>query len=1352
MKDLINNIPVENNYEFKPAFSYKLIYVFRINDEKHKWYLKIWEATVHTSKSAEQLTPNCKELKQAACKRIDDYTSTAWIEYELLHTELAVFYDKSHWNKFRSFKDKAVHEVLERSGKHKHFFDTNRKQNEWYPVDLETAKQAISAVKDNRKSLTPWEITKGRSPIIFRPEQQAAIKQTIQQYKHSNRMLWNAKMRFWKTLTCLQVVKELQFKKTIIITHKPVVDDWWYEDFDKIFYDQPNYAYSSKKNWEDLHNLLKSDKSFVYFASLQDLRGSIEVWWKFEKNDDVFNTAWDFVVTDEAHEWTQTELWKAVRDRLINENNKELSLSWTPFNLFDDYDEDSTYTWDYIMEQQAKLEWIKSYERFWDSNPYEDLPRLNIFTYHLENVIKWFMDIEDKAFNFREFFRVWTWDIHKDLKQIPEWQSVWKFIHEKEVKQFLDLLCSKNKNTNYPFSTDEYRSIFRHTLWVIPGVKEANALKDLLRQHPVFWSWAFKIVNVAGNDDEEIDQSDALQELKKAMWENPEETSTITLTCWRLTTWVTVPEWTAVLMLAWAYSTDAKQYLQTIFRVQSPANIWGKIKENAYVFDFAPDRTLKMVADAVRQSARKRKPEVPIEHLMWAFLNFCPVIAYDQSKMTEFKTEQLMQELKKAYAERVVNSGFEDAKLYNDELLKLDWMDIAEFEDLKKIVWQAKQNKWTDKIVLNEMWMTEEEREQVEQIEKKQRQKQPLTEEEKEKLKELRKAKDNRTKAISILRCISIRIPLLVYGIDKDINYDIKIDEFADMIDQSSWDEFMPKWVSKDLFKKFIKYYDKDIFVASCRKIRYIALSADELEPTERVKKITLLLGNFKNPDKETVLTPRKVVNMHMSETVWWYDFYNEEDWKELEEPKHTKTFITNEVFNKDTKVLEINSKTGLYPLYITYSIYRDLCKNYEDKELTLETKNKIWDSVVENNVYIVCKTPMAKSITKRTLTGYRDVKCNTHSFDDLIMQFKDKPEKVVSKIKSNSCWWKKGDAPISFNAVVWNPPYQWDNHSQIYPYFYLASKTLWDNVSLIFPTWWQEPKNANNLSKLNNEEVKYDNQIVFIDNRQNVFPGISWAERTNVILWKKNYDNWLKWKQLILTNWKEPEEKELLIKAEQIEKPKDIVSLASIVKGRKDFVSIAEITSTRKPYWLTTDVIKDYKKFQLSEEQNKKSDIKIYAKSWLILYASEGYKFPKASKALNKYKVFIPYAWWNMSDNGYLWWAFSDIIIWLPNEACTETYLESWCFDDYETAKKHAKYLMTKFCRALLFMNKTSQHSTTSRWAIPQQDYSEARWDKSIKEINDELFKKYKIPEDVMDYVNKNIQTRNESNILNYK
>lgn len=347
----------------------------------------------------------------------------------------------------------------------------------------------------------------------------------------------------------------------------------------------------------------------------------------------------------------------------------------------------------------------------------------------------------------------------------------------------------------------------------------------------------------------------------------------------------------------------------------------------------------------------------------------------------------------------------------------------------------------------------------------------------------------------------------------------------------------------------------------------------------------------------------------------------------------------------------------------------------------------------------------------------------------------------------------KKGEPlNMKFDVVIGNPPYNDDAKQQLYTSFYVNAIKSADHVCMIFPIGWQEPKNANNLKKMNNEEIKYDPQIVQIDNRQNVFDGVKGAEWTNIILWKRFYDNGLNGKQKILTEGQNPQEIRLLINKDDIEKPVEIVEMARIVEAFPGFVSAQTITSVRKPYGLSTDVIKDPSKYGLPPLNKEKGEILVYGKSGEKYYVSRDYPFPRVSKGFKKYKVFVGYAWGNMSEKTGLGGAYSDIIIGEPFEACIETYQEQGVFENKKEAKYQAKYIMTKFVRALLYKNKHSQHSTTAWGSVPIQDFSESWWDLSIKEIDKKLMEKYNIPENIQKFVFENIQERSEENIINFK
>lgn len=1028
--------------ELKP----KLIYVFRINDSAHKGCLKIGEATMDVDPDEVDITaiaPDSKVLNRAARNRIDQYTTTAGIAYELLYTESASYRKGS---RTIGFNDKDVHEVLKRSGiRRKEFKNIDKGGKEWFITDLETAKRAIAAVKEGRESLNPGEISVGRSPIEFRPEQAEAIAKTVRLYRKagakSRRMLWNAKMRFGKTLSALQVAKEMQFTRTLILTHRPVVDAGWFEDFDKIFYNSPGYAYGSKNHGSSFAGLENRHKreglKYVFFASMQDLRGSETVGGKFDKNDDIFSTPWDYIIIDEAHEGTQTTLGKAVITELTKESTKILQLSGTPFNLMDDTTEEEMFTWDYTMEQRAKLEWDRNH--FGDPNPYAGLPRMNIYTYDLGRLIgSEDFDDSEVAFNFREFFRT---------------NIDGEFLHHADVLRFLNLLTKEDPESMYPFANARYRNIFRHTLWMVPGVKAAKALSTMLKEHPVFGN--FDIVNVAGDGDEEEDREEALKKVNKAIAEA--QHGTITLSCGRLTTGVSVPQWMGVLMLSGSFNTAASAYMQTIFRVQTPYSVNGLVKEDCYVFDFAPDRTLQVLASVPRVSRKAGKTTEAQREALGDFLNFCPVIGMEGSVMKPYDANKMMEQLKKAYVERVVRNGFEDGYLYTDELLKLDDVAVKDFDELKGIIGQTKAIGNSGNIDVNTQGLTNEDYEEKEKLEKKK--KKELTDEEKARLEELKKKKKVQQDAISILRGISIRMPLLIYGARiENEDEQLTIDNFTSLVDPQSWEEFMPRGVTKATFNKFKRYYDPDIFAAAGKRIRAMARAADRLTIEERIERITDIFSTFRNPDKETVLTPWRVVNMHMSDTLGGYTFYNEDFSETIAEPRYVEHHkVTDEVFAPGSHLLEINSKSGLYPLYLAYNLYRRACKDAMFSPQTLDEHLAIWDKVVSESIFVICKTPMAKAITRRTLMGFRKGSVNMWAPEDLINKIKNQPELFIKKVHDLV------GKDVKINAIVGNPPYQevvaqkeTTNGQKvsvsIFQYFQIISDRLSRYTSLIYP------------------------------------------------------------------------------------------------------------------------------------------------------------------------------------------------------------------------------------------------------------------------------------------------------------
>ncbi len=1336
---------------YQATLKAKLIYIFTIPDEAHRGCIKIGETTLDEATNYD-LSPNCKQLNVAAKNRIDKYTKTAGIRYDLKHTELTI---SIRGGNITSFNDKEVHRILLRSGIKRHDFSEEHQGKEWFECSVETAVKAIQAAKEGRKSIRANEIYPIREEIVFRPEQIEAIEKTVKKFSSGGKMmLWNAKMRFGKTICALQVVKNLKCKKTLILTHRPVVDEGWFEDFHKIFSKNDPFTYGSCNKgepFESLEKIIKKNpiQNYIYFASMQDLRGAQLAGGKYDKNVGIFKADYDLIIIDEAHEGTQTELGQNVIKLLTKKNTRLLNLSGTPFNILDDYKADEIFTWDYVMEQKAKSEWEVCH--FGDINPYADLPCLNIFTFELGKFLTDFSDVENDFFKFNEFFRTWTGDIERDMRPMPK-GALGKFVHENSVRSFLDLIVKYDKDSNYPFSTEEFRDSFRHTLWMVPGVKEARALSALLKEHPVFGQ--FEIVNVAGAGDIEVENDDALRMVTRAIGKNPEETRTITLSCGKLTTGVTVRPWTAVMMLAGSYSTDAKAYMQTIFRVQSPYTTKdGRHKENCFVFDFAPDRTLKVLAETNKVQTKKTASNSDHTKLQ-EFLNFCPVIGYDGTKMAPYKADRLLEQLKRAYITRVTRNGCDDPKMYNEEMLrKLDAEALAKFQDLHKIIGSTKANHRSTDVDMAKNGLTDEEYEKVERIEKKKRAER--TPEELKALEEAKEKRKNAEAAMSILRGISIRLPLLMYGAELIREEDITLENFASLIDEQSWAEFMPRGVSKEIFADFIPYYDPDVFRAVGRNYRDLVREADKLPPLERTKEIARIFSYFRNPDKETVLTPWRVVNMHIGDCIGGQVFFEEDMETEADSSRFVDHGeVTAKVFkDPNTRILEINSKTGLYPLYMTYSVFAERLEEYKKthkaKAVTKDIQYQIWDDVLQNHIFVVCKTEMAKSITKRTLVGFRNAKVNARYFEDLINKITNQPTLFISKVSNGKSYWKnnKLEDHMKFNAIVGNPPYQSsiDNKrglsSQLFPYFIKIAILINPSyLSLIAPSrWFTAEAQDGSFIKLRDFIHNHDNFIKIINyaNSKDIFPGVEITGGINFFLFSSSYNG-----DVIFDHRTNNESfvscRPLFENSTNIIIPDiRIISILNKILATMPFESVMNMTTGRDAFGISG---KEDKVKKISSKTPFKGSVKLYCAHEEIRYISRN-KVIRMTNLIDKWKIFTSKG---NGGAGYLSDCKPAAIIGKnyigePGSVCTDSLLPFGSFDNEEEASSMSSYMKTKFFRFCVGILKSSQNLYQNVYKlVPQQNFSKIWTDK-------ELYKKYNLSQIEIDFIEKQIKPMNK-------
>ena len=1343
---------------------YNLIYIFAIHDADHEGYLKIGEHSFDSALSYKQLTANCAELQAQARARIDQYTKTAMTQYELLHVELArkQIQLADGTIECASFRDHDVHTVLDRSGYDvRRYHDTDR-PSEWYKVGIDQAIAAIRAVKLGRNTLTaaekagnlhsddedlPAVAAPAKRIIILRDEQKACIAKTKKAFKNSDRMLWDCKMRFGKTVTAYSLVKEMQYQKVIVVTHRPAVVDGWRSDFDLIFGDD-NRTFVTKANIKDydrittedldhdaendriLGNLVKAGTPFVYFASMQDLRGSKVAGGKFDKNRAVFDMDWDIIIYDEAHEGTQTELGLNVQKLLEKPKagkhpKKVLQLSGTPYNILDQYDDDNVYSWDYVMEQRSKKEWDEKHPG--DHNPYGDLPEMVICTFDLRNKMQTSYRYEDEniAFNFREFFRTWTGDPERDFRPLPAGVKAGDFVHRDDVWQFLNLISTESDTSNYPFATAEYRDMFKHTFWILPGVKEARAFSAMLKEHPVFG--AYEIVNVAGEGDVEQPYDDALQAVRKAIKENP---YTITLSCGKLTTGVTVKEWTGVMLLSGSASTGAAGYMQTIFRVQSAGSIDGKQKTVCYAFDFAPDRTLKVLSDvhSLKRSAVGTDDKGRVR--LGEFLNFCPVLAEAETGMEFFDVPKMMKQLKKLTVDAAVKSGFDDDSIYKaDAGIVMDRQKLQLFDMLKSRLNPQKKGKKDTTVTVNDTGLTDEQYKKAQGA--KHKPKKERSKEEQEALDKEREMKKKQQALFDLLRNISIRLPLLIYGTATEFDETIKLADFITIVDDASWKEFMPKEVDKALFRKLLVFYDEDVIEGAGMRIRRLAKAADELMPTQRVLRIAEIISHFKNPAKETVLTPWRVVNMHMGDTIGGYNFYKEgypEQDGVLEAPRLIEQGeVTADLFlNKDVKVLEMNSKSGLYPLYVAYSIYRMLLPR-EEHQLTLEEAQGYWQQALSEHLFVLCQTKMAVSITQRTLAGYNKLAVNAIFLPRLLERMADQ-KRLANKLTNPQTWNKDGEK-MKFDAIVGNPPYQEmdggnrASASPIYQHFISAAISLQPQyISMITPSRWFAGGKGLDEFRANMLSDERMERIVDYADSSVCFKGVDIAGGVNYFLWNLNHTG-----NCTVTSVRGNESVTMERKLDEYDifiRNNASVRLLDRLTHSNDQM-MDPIVGTRNTFGISTD---EHGQEYADETHTVKLACSQKGNQLMMAYIDAA-KILKGHEFVNMYKVVIGRS---VPRNGEVgvdpsvgYRAITTVHIFGPNTVFTDTYLLLAAFATENEAEHFAQYMTLKLPRFLLHETYTSMAISKDNFRfVPYLDYTES-W-------NDEkLYSRYECTQD---------------------
>lgn len=587
-------------------------------------------------------------------ERINEQTHTANVPHKTEWVQLAMY----RTDPYEVFTDKAFHAYLQKLGVER------RKGTEWFKISPEQAEKYFEDFSKNHGKITSASET--ALPYKLRKEQDEAAEKAKNYFaNHKNgEFLFNCKPRFGKSLTSYDLCRRMGAKRILIATNRPVIANSWYQDYETFFGPESGYAFISTNDgvrdkkyvmsYDDYIYNQKKYKGFIEFVSLQDLKGAIKFGGQYDKLNEVASIVWDILIIDEAHEGVDTLKTDIAFSHV--KRNATLHLSGTPFKALasDKFPADAIYNWTYADEQKAKREWDNASE---EENPYADMPQLNMFTYKMSDLVadkarKGYElsdnDIEEYAFDLNDFFATKTMSNGKI-----------KFLHDEDVNKFLDALTNQER---FPFSTEELRNELKHTFWLLNRVNSAKALMEKLKIHPVFKN--YHIVLAAGDgrlseDDERKKSYDKVIDAIKT------HDRTITLSVGQLTTGVTVKPWSAVLMLSSMKSPSL--YMQAAFRAQNPylftENGVSYIKENAYVFDFDPARTLtvfeEFANDLIPDTADGKGDMDQREHNIRELLNYFPVYGEDDGgSMIPLDAEKIMTIPRHIHAKEVVERGF----------------------------------------------------------------------------------------------------------------------------------------------------------------------------------------------------------------------------------------------------------------------------------------------------------------------------------------------------------------------------------------------------------------------------------------------------------------------------------------------------------------------------------------------------------------------------------------------------------------------------------------------------------------------------------------------------------------------
>lgn len=1407
------------------AYDKKVIYVYKHLDVKsHEGFLKVGET------HASRITGSGKNM------RILEQNTAANVAYEVLYTTDAVR------NNGTEFSDKDIHELLVAMDieREQTINPDSNKPSEWFKTDLKTIVDAINeykmeAVKDEQGIIKDYNL---------RDEQKDAVQKTADYYEECQnnvdiepQYLWNAKPRFGKTLTAYNFASQIAAKKVLIVTNRPAIADSWYTDFKKFDFKDTNQE-DGKFRWiftssesvknrlgkrediytrnEQLDNPVLLEKHMIHFISLQDIKGHTRGMDDFkEKNRWIFDLEWDLVIIDESHEGVDTHKAFRVFDNV--HTNFTLHLSGTPFKAIasNRFSSKQIYNWSYQDEQAAKENWPIDA----GPNPYAGLPKMHIFTYQLSRILETTAEEaksegSEYAFDLSEFFRV----VKVDGED--------RFAYEDKVKLFIENL--RNPNFQYPFSNDEYRESLRHTFWLLPGVKACEQMKKMLLEDEWFKAnySPEDIIMAAGDGDEDRLTNTALDEVRRRIGEegksrHPLETRTITLSCGQLTTGITIPAWTAVIMLNNCKSPSL--YMQSAFRAQNPFSVVKSgdecfMKENCFVFDFAPDRILQTLAE-IADSGVSDTPTRTREEKVKILINFLPVIAEDsEGRMKYLDANEVLTIPLKLVTEEVVNRGFMSNRLFKnisgifgcpqdikDIINKMDEAKAGknvEKNSEKKNKVTAKPRVWVDKdkkIHINEdivvattngllgekkyVEVGSPEGKEVEETiseaisqgraagyspEALKAVKTALTskmpklvmklpdpapepgdpdyhEKEEPDKAPAKNEKTEEEKVRDRLRGFARTIPsfLMAYG-----SADTKLENFGDDIPDDVFEEISS--ITKEDFRKlrdgmdyeaedengekvtrhFDGLFDEAVFNSSIQQFNN---KRKELACYYRSDSTEDIFEYIPPQANNQIFTPKRVVKMMV-------------DTLEKENPgifgSTTNTFI------------DLYMKSGMYITEIVKRIFEKTLHKYSNDIECVK-------HILEHQVYGFAPTPILDAITRNYIFGFDpEVVIDQSHFvqKDLTSAVKnDSLEQEINRLFNN-----QGE-PMKFTAVIGNPPYQEMNENNkmsrsIYPVFVDQATKISNIVSLIMPARWMSGEEGpyketsgfvgrmkdygikdftlypNSRDLFKDVDIKGGVCYFILDKTHSGDTKYTYVENGNKFTEEISFDNKL--------------DDNIIIRFPELASIVNKINYGSLESGNnitESLGSMKTLVSSRNPYGFISDLFtKNHENVsRISEKREKEDDYKIIGllKNKRVIRYIPNEALKKNIEGAQAYKVLVPRA----NGSGAFGEVFSTPMLGTPMLISTDTFLQVGKFDNKIEAENLLKYVKTKFFRAMVGVKKVAVFNYKDAFTfVPIQDFtnhSDIDWSQSISKIDQQLYKKYGLSKNEIDFIEEKVQ-----------